>query len=170
MNLRKIGEGAWRWTRQVRRHGAAGPIVLLLSLLPAACAYRGAIDEPLTQKLTWFSYLAGSDIRAGLPEIGAELRDQLLPQWIGLDRLGAISVRKGCYPGQEIMARLHFKGGNKRSLYRLLWPAGEVVPPGTRAAVAPTSTRSKRGSVAAAPRARAPASFPASGCPLIEAS
>ena len=72
-----------------------------------------------------------ADIRAGLPEIGAELRDQLLPQWIGLDRLGAISVRKGCYPGQEIMARLHFKGGNKRSLYRLLWPAGEVVPPGT---------------------------------------
>ena len=72
-----------------------------------------------------------ADIRAGIPEVGAELRDRLLPQWIGLDRLGAVSVNKGCYPGQEIMARLHFKGGNKRSLYRLLWPAGEVVPPGT---------------------------------------
>lgn len=72
-----------------------------------------------------------ADIRAGLPEIGAELRDQLLPQWIGLDRLGAVSVRKGCYPGQEIMARLHFKGGNKRSLYRIdcniFLPAGATL-------------------------------------------
>lgn len=71
-----------------------------------------------------------ADIRAGIPEIGAELRDRLLPQWIGLDRLGAVSVRKGCYPGQEIMARLHFKGGNKRSLYRLSWKGETVPPPG----------------------------------------
>jgi folate-binding protein YgfZ len=71
-----------------------------------------------------------ADIRAGLPEIGAELRDRLLPQWIGLDRLGAVSVSKGCYPGQEIMARLHFKGGNKRSLYRLRWPGNALAEPG----------------------------------------
>lgn len=71
------------------------------------------------------------DIRAGLPEIGAELRDRLLPQWIGLDRIGAVSVKKGCYPGQEIMARLHFKGGNKRSLYRLRWPGNAIPQPGT---------------------------------------
>jgi folate-binding protein YgfZ len=72
-----------------------------------------------------------ADIRAGIPEVGAELRDRLLPQWIGLDRLGAVSVNKGCYPGQEIMARLHFKGGNKRSLYRLRWAGDSLVPPGT---------------------------------------
>ena|SRR5690348_8981247 len=71
-----------------------------------------------------------ADIRAGLPEIGVELRDRLLPQWIGLDRLGAVSVSKGCYPGQEIMARLHFKGGNKRSLYRLRWPGDALAQPG----------------------------------------
>ena len=60
-----------------------------------------------------------ADIRAGLPELNDNLADQLLPQWLGLDRLGAVSVKKGCYPGQEVMSRLHFKGGNKRSLYRL---------------------------------------------------
>lgn len=60
-----------------------------------------------------------ADIRAGLPILAENLRDQLLPQWLGLDRLGAISVSKGCYPGQEVMSRLHFKGGNKRSLYRI---------------------------------------------------
>jgi hypothetical protein len=60
-----------------------------------------------------------ADIRSGLPQLADNLMDQLLPQWLGLDRLGAISVKKGCYPGQEVMSRLHFKGGNKRSLYRL---------------------------------------------------
>ena len=60
-----------------------------------------------------------ADIRAGLPELDDNLADQLLPQWLGLDRFAAVSVKKGCYPGQEVMSRLHFKGGNKRSLYLL---------------------------------------------------
>jgi folate-binding protein YgfZ len=68
-----------------------------------------------------------ADVRAGLPMLAASLLDQLLPQWLGLDRLGAISVNKGCYPGQEVMSRLHFKGGNKRSLYRIEL-AGPAVP------------------------------------------
>jgi len=80
-----------------------------------------------------------ADIRAGLPILAASLLDQLLPQWLGLDRLGAISVNKGCYPGQEVMSRLHFKGGNKRSLYRieLAGPAAPGTPlsaPGNAAA------------------------------------
>lgn len=68
-----------------------------------------------------------ADIRAGLPELTPALQDQLLPQWLGLDRLGAISVKKGCYPGQEIMARLHFKGGNKRGMYLVEFD-GDCVP------------------------------------------
>lgn len=70
-----------------------------------------------------------ADIRAGLPVLVENLHDQLLPQWLGLDRLGAISVSKGCYPGQEVMSRLHFKGGNKRSLYRI--EVAETAAPGT---------------------------------------
>ena len=70
-----------------------------------------------------------ADIRAGLPVLAADLRDQLLPQWLGLDRLGAIYVKKGCYPGQEVMSRLHFKGGNKRSLYRI--ELARAAAPGT---------------------------------------
>src|SRR5450432_11177 len=70
------------------------------------------------------------DIRAGLPELAPALEDQLLPQWLGLDRLRAISVSKGCYPGQEIMARLHFKGGNKRGLYRLQLQCKALPVPG----------------------------------------
>ena len=68
-----------------------------------------------------------ADIRDGLVDMSAALDDSALPQWLGLQRLGAVSVRKGCYPGQEIMSRLHFKGGNKRSLYRVGY-AADVLP------------------------------------------
>jgi folate-binding protein YgfZ len=71
-----------------------------------------------------------ADIRAGLPELDPALQDQFLPQWLGLDRLGAVSVKKGCYPGQEVMSRLHFKGGNKRALYRLQLQAAALPAPG----------------------------------------
>ena len=73
-----------------------------------------------------------TDIRAGLIELDQALQDQFLPQWLGLNRLGAVSVAKGCYPGQEIMARLHFKGGNKRSLYRVEFDGDCVPTPGTQ--------------------------------------
>jgi len=59
-----------------------------------------------------------ADIRDGIPLITPPLQEEALPHWLGLLRLGAVSVKKGCYPGQEITSRLHFKGGNKRSLYR----------------------------------------------------
>ena len=72
-----------------------------------------------------------ADVRAGLPQLAPVLRDRFLPQWLGLDRLGAVSVAKGCYPGQEIMARLHFKGGNKRGLYRIAFGAASLPEPGT---------------------------------------
>jgi folate-binding protein YgfZ len=71
-----------------------------------------------------------ADIRAGLVEIGPELRDRLLPAWIGLEGLGAVSIGKGCYPGQEIVARLHFKGGNKRFLHHVTLQ-GSLPPPGS---------------------------------------
>jgi folate-binding protein YgfZ len=79
------------------------------------CENEAAADTSPPQHEAWRL----ADIRAGLPQLPDTLLDQLLPQWLGLDRLGAISVKKGCYPGQEVMSRLHFKGGNKRSLYRL---------------------------------------------------
>jgi folate-binding Fe-S cluster repair protein YgfZ len=50
---------------------------------------------------------------------------------MNLERLGAVSVRKGCYPGQEIVARLYFKGGNKRWLHHVEFNAAELPPPGT---------------------------------------
>ncbi|HEX6831990.1 MAG TPA: folate-binding protein [Rudaea sp.] len=72
-----------------------------------------------------------ADIAAGLPEIDASLDDRLLPAWLAFERLGAASTKKGCYPGQEIVARMHFKGGNKRWLHRLAFAGPALPPPGT---------------------------------------
>ena len=72
-----------------------------------------------------------ADIDAGLITLDASLEDKLLPAWIGLDALGAASTNKGCYPGQEIVARMHFKGGNKRWLHRLAFSAEHLPRPGT---------------------------------------
>jgi len=72
-----------------------------------------------------------ADIDAGLIWLDPALEESLLPQWLGLDALDATSVRKGCYPGQEVVARLHFKGGNKRGLYRIGYCAAALPAPGT---------------------------------------
>ena len=58
------------------------------------------------------------DIRAGLPDIHPETVEAFVPQMINLDLLGGISFDKGCYPGQEVVARLRYLGKLKRRMYR----------------------------------------------------
>jgi tRNA-modifying protein YgfZ len=55
-------------------------------------------------------------IHAGVPWITAATQDQFLPQMIGLDAIGGVSFDKGCYTGQEIVARTHYRGEVKRKL------------------------------------------------------
>jgi len=60
-----------------------------------------------------------ADLRHGVPRLVTSQREQWTPQQLGLDRLGGYSVKKGCYPGQEIVARTHFLGKAKRALQLL---------------------------------------------------
>lgn len=60
-----------------------------------------------------------SDLRDGLPRLAAGADPKWTPQQLSLDRLQAYSVKKGCYPGQEIVARTHFLGQAKRGLLLL---------------------------------------------------
>lgn len=57
-------------------------------------------------------------IRAGLPELTREVSESVVPTMLNLEPLGGISYDKGCYPGQEVIARLHYRGQLKRRLYR----------------------------------------------------
>jgi folate-binding protein YgfZ len=110
---------------------AAGAAAMALPGLPARwLVLRESAGEAVESAEALANWRL-ADIRAGLPELGPALRDQFLPQWLGLDLLDAVSVRKGCYPGQEIMSRLHFKGGSKRHLYRLEMAAADPPAPGT---------------------------------------
>jgi folate-binding protein YgfZ len=66
-----------------------------------------------------------ADIRAGLPQIYLATREAFVAQMLNLDRLDGISFSKGCYTGQEIIARTQHLGRIKRRLYRLRLPEGE---------------------------------------------
>jgi len=57
------------------------------------------------------------DVRAGIPAIVPQTQEQFVPQMVNLDVLGGISFKKGCYPGQEIVARTHYLGKLKRRMY-----------------------------------------------------
>lgn len=56
-------------------------------------------------------------IEEGIPVIHPATSGKCLPQELNLDKLGAISYEKGCYTGQEIIARIHYRGKTKSSLY-----------------------------------------------------
>ncbi|MFV2058017.1 MAG: folate-binding protein YgfZ, partial [Thiohalomonadales bacterium] len=57
------------------------------------------------------------DINAGLPNIYESTSDAFVPQMLNLNSLNAISYTKGCYPGQEVVARMHYLGKQKRRMY-----------------------------------------------------
>jgi len=58
------------------------------------------------------------NLRAGIAEIPGSLSEEFTPHMLNLDLLDAVSVDKGCYPGQEIVARTHFRGATKRRCLR----------------------------------------------------
>ena len=72
-----------------------------------------------------------ADIANGVPVLTAAVTDGHTPQALSLARLGAYSVKKGCYPGQEIVARTHFLGRSKRALARFGGASDSLPAPGT---------------------------------------
>ena len=67
------------------------------------------------------------DIQAGIPEVLPPTVEAFVPQMVNLEALDGISYKKGCYPGQEVVARMHYLGKLKRRMY-LAHVAGEVIP------------------------------------------
>jgi tRNA-modifying protein YgfZ len=65
-----------------------------------------------------------ADIRAGLPQVYAATSEAFVAQMLNLDLLDGISFTKGCYTGQEIIARTQHLGRIKRRLFRLSLPSG----------------------------------------------
>lgn len=59
------------------------------------------------------------DIAAGLPRVVAATQEQFIPQMVNFEAVGGVSFKKGCYPGQEIVARTQYLGKIKRRMYRV---------------------------------------------------
>jgi hypothetical protein len=71
------------------------------------------------------------DIEDGLPVTSRAKPDQFLPQMLNLDLLGGVSFNKGCYPGQEVIARMKYRGRVKRRLQRFELAAADTPAPDT---------------------------------------
>lgn len=59
-----------------------------------------------------------SDIRAGIPWVSSTTQEEFVPQMVNLDLIGGVSFSKGCYTGQEIVARTQHLGKIKRRMFR----------------------------------------------------
>ncbi len=57
------------------------------------------------------------DIRAGIPFILPQTQEAFVPQMVNFELIGGINFKKGCYPGQEVVARMHYLGKAKRRMY-----------------------------------------------------
>ncbi|WP_394182536.1 YgfZ/GcvT domain-containing protein [Marinomonas posidonica] len=65
--------------------------------------------------------LSGLSLLAARPLIQLEQSENLLPQWINMQTTGGISFTKGCYTGQEIVARMQYRGKSKKQLALATW-------------------------------------------------
>lgn len=94
---------------------------LLVTSHDKALALREALNGQalLTDSSQWLAL----NIEAGFPVIDDVTRAQFIPQATNLQALDAISFKKGCYTGQEMVARAKFRGANKRALF---WLAGNA--------------------------------------------
>jgi folate-binding protein YgfZ len=71
-----------------------------------------------------------SEIRAGIPSIYPQTSEEFVLQMANLGTLGGVSFKKGCYPGQEIVARMQYLGKLKRRMYLAELETGQLPEPG----------------------------------------
>lgn len=90
------------------RFQVLGPVVALAPLWEALAAQATPMDG---------AYWSLLDIRAGIPSIYPETADAFVPQMANLQLIDGVSFTKGCYTGQEVVARMQYLGKLKRRMY-----------------------------------------------------
>jgi folate-binding protein YgfZ len=112
-------EGAYRWWWLAAESVADGKES---ETIPLPQLFKLAAPE------SW----CATDIQLGLPWIEAKTQDLFIPQTLNLDLIEGVSFTKGCYPGQEIVARSHYRGTLKRrmTLGRIDAPVDIAITPG----------------------------------------
>lgn len=95
----------------------------------AATAAETLICAQPPQPEAWWERL---DIEAGVASVLPETQEQFVPQMLNLDAVGGVSFTKGCYPGQEIVARMRYLGRVKERMFRARVAASAVPQPGDK--------------------------------------
>jgi folate-binding protein YgfZ len=82
-------------------------------------------NAPAAPEHAWLAHLISHQI----PTLSLAQSEHFLPHYVGMIELGAVSFTKGCYLGQEIIARMHYKANLKKHLVSII---GDEVPNGER--------------------------------------
>jgi folate-binding protein YgfZ len=133
------------------RFALYGPVEAMERAWTALAAHAAPVGAAAWDRL---------DVLAGIPDIHPGTVDEFIPQTVNLELLGGISFKKGCYTGQEIIARLHYRGNVKRRLFLGHCPVEVPPPPGTPLRAAGDDGQAIGHVVTAAPD-------PAGGCDLL---
>ncbi len=96
-----------------------------LALSPAAAASPG-LDYAPVDRATWLRL----EVAAGQPQVFAATSEEFVAQMLNLDSVGGIAFDKGCYTGQEVIARAHYRGRVKRRMQRFVSRAACELAPG----------------------------------------
>jgi folate-binding protein YgfZ len=98
---------------------------------------RGLIISPKELKTQPLNELTAeewelAEIRDGIPNVWKQTLAQLLPHDVNLPELHGVAFDKGCYKGQEIIARMQYRGQRKKHLYYAICPASAAIQPGDK--------------------------------------
>jgi len=113
---RQLADGAQPWT--ARHHGAQW----LIGLPAVEQAPRGLLVQPAQAQVPVLPALdAGAwgllEVLSGVPRITAATTEQFVPQMVNFELVGGVHFQKGCYPGQEVVARSQYRGTIKRRMH-----------------------------------------------------
>jgi len=116
----------WSWhaapdgSLTLRLPDAAGVArAVVIRSLGAAASDAAASDAPRLPLATW----RWLEVQSGIPLIEAATVDRFVPQMVNLETVGGVDFRKGCYPGQEVVARSQYRGTIKRRMQLFDAPA-----------------------------------------------
>src|ERR687895_1113575 len=134
-----------------------------LLCLPGSSARFIVISDPGAAKKLWLDRQENAiptgagpwtllEILAGIPSVHPKTTEAFLPQMLNLEALGGLCFSKGCYPGQEIIARLQYRGQLKRRMYLGLANTAYIPEPGDEVVSGDSEETQRVGTVVAAER------------------
>ena len=103
----------------VRLFAASGDSRALLAAPVDSALPTSITASPVISDAAW----SLSMVQAGVPLITQPVVDAFVPQMVNFESVDGVSFKKGCYPGQEVVARSQFRGTLKRRMYRVASPA-----------------------------------------------